>query len=156
MTPSDLVAYLEKQDIRADVIRPEAPTPTVEAAAEAVGSSVDQIIKSVLFLVLERPVLAIASGTRRVDYRKIAAHFEVGRRRVKLADAAAVEKHTGYPVGGVPPIGHPEPIETLIDPAVLEQPVVYGGGGDHRTLIRVAPVDIRRISAATVIPLTRS
>ena len=154
MTPADLAAYIENEGIQAEVVVPEVPTPTVETAADAVGGSVDQIIKSVLFLVADRPVLAIASGTRRIDYRKIADHFGVGRRRVKMADPETVQNVTGYPVGGVPPFGHPEPVDTLIDPGVLDQPAVYGGGGDHRTLIRITPDEIRRITTATVLPLT--
>ena len=154
MTPADLAAYIEKEGIQAVMVAPDIPTPTVETAAVAVGSSVDQIIKSVLFLVQDRPVLAIASGTRRIDYRKIAEHFRVSRRRVKIADPETVEKMTGYPVGGVPPFGHPVPVETIIDPDVLDQPVVYGGGGDHHTLIRIAPDEIRRVTAATILPLT--
>lgn len=154
MTPADLQAFIEAHGIEAEMVVPEMPTPTVETAAEAVGSSVDQIIKSVLFLVREKPVLAIASGTRRIDYRKIADHFQVGRRRVKMADRETVEQISGYPIGGVPPFGHPQPVETLIDLAVLEQPVIYGGGGDHRTLIRLAPDEIRRVTQATLLPLT--
>jgi prolyl-tRNA editing enzyme YbaK/EbsC (Cys-tRNA(Pro) deacylase) len=154
MTPDDLDAFISAHGIEAEFVRPEAPTPTVEAAAEAVGTTPDRIIKSVLFLIRERPVLAIAGGLDPIDQRAIAARFEVGRRQVKLADAAAVERVTGYPVGGVPPFGHPQPVETLIDPDVRAQPVVYGGGGDHQTLIRLSPEEIRRVTGAEVLSLT--
>jgi prolyl-tRNA editing enzyme YbaK/EbsC (Cys-tRNA(Pro) deacylase) len=154
MTPDDLAAFITERGIAADFVRPEAPTPTVEAAAEAVGTVPDGIIKSVLFLIRDRPVLAIAGGLDPINQRAIAARYAVGRRQVKLADAAAVERVTGYPVGGVPPFGHPQPVETLIDLAVLSQPVVYGGGGDHHTLIRLSPEEIRRVTGAEVLPLT--
>ncbi|HUF39690.1 MAG TPA: YbaK/EbsC family protein [Anaerolineales bacterium] len=154
MTSSDLAAFIRENGIRAEIVRPDAPTPTVEAAAAAVGTTPERIIKSVLFLVRDHPVLAIAGGLEPVDERAIAARFEVGRRQVKLAGAADVERVTGYPVGGVPPFGHPQPVSTLIDPAVLAQPVVYGGGGDHKTLIRLSPEEIRRVTGAEIVSLT--
>jgi len=154
MTPDDLAAFIRANGIAAEFVRPDAPTPTVEAAAEAVGTTPDSIIKSVLFLICDRPVLAIAGGLDPIDQRAIASRFEVGRRQVKLAGAADVLRVTGYPVGGVPPFGYPEPVETLLDPGVLAQPVVYGGGGDHHTLIRLSPGEIRRVTGAEVLPLT--
>lgn len=154
MTPADLAAFIAANGIQAEFVTPDAPTPTVEAAAAAVGTTPERIIKSVLFLIRDRPVLAIAGGLDPINDRSIAARYEVGRRQVKLAGAADVLRVTGYPVGGVPPFGYPAPVETLIDPIVLAQPVVYGGGGDHKTLIRLAPDEIRRVTRAEVVPLT--
>lgn len=154
MTPANLAAFIEAQGIRAEFVRPEAPTPTVESAAAAVGTTPERIIKSVLFLVYGKPVLAIAGGLDPIDRRSIAARYAVGRKQVKLAGPEDVLRITGYPVGGVPPFGYPEPVETLIDPAVLAQPEVYGGGGDHHTLIRLAPQEIQRITAAETVELT--
>lgn len=153
MTPSDLKQYLLDHAIEGELIHLEVPTPTVETAAAAVGAEVDQIIKTLLFLVQERPVLAIACGTRPIDSRRIAAHFSVGRRQVKFADAATVETVTGYPAGGVPPFGHPAPIDTLLDPQVLQQPFIFGGGGDDHSLLRTTPAELQRAAQAAIVPI---
>lgn len=156
MTPADLSAFITAHGIAAEFVTPEAPTPTVETAAAAVGTTPDRIIKSVLFLIRDRPVLAIAGGLDYINRRSIAARFGVGQKQVRLAGAGDVERITGYPVGGVPPFGYPAPVETLVDPAVLAQPVVYGGGGDHNTLIRLSPDEIRRVTNAEILPLTEA
>jgi prolyl-tRNA editing enzyme YbaK/EbsC (Cys-tRNA(Pro) deacylase) len=123
-------------------------TPTVSAAAAALGVETSQIIKSLLFLMRERPVLVIASGDRLVDRGILAAKFGVGKKQIKLADAETVLRLTGYPAGGVPPFGHPAPLPTLLDRAVLAWDVVYGGGGDDRTLLRIAPGELARVTDA--------
>ncbi|GEM_PF-110327 len=153
LTPTDLQAFLDSHAIRAEILHLDAPTPTVETAARAVGAQPDQIVKSVLFLVRGEPVLAVACGTARIDRRKLAAHYRVGRKRVKLAAADAVLRITGYPAGAVPPFGHPQPIPTLLDPGVLVHEQVYAGGGAGNALVRLHPADILRVTAAQVLDL---
>ncbi len=154
LTPADLQRYLDAAGIPAEIIHLGVPTPTVEAAAEAVGTSPGQIIKSVLFLVAgETPVLAIAAGTSPIDRRAIARRFGVGRKRVRLADPATVLRITGYPAGAVPPFGHATALDTLVDPAVLDHPLVYGGGGTGSTLLRFNPQALLQASSTAVVPL---
>jgi len=152
-TPADLERFLQKHHIAGKVLILPQPTPTVETAAQAVGVPPERIVKSLLFLVNGQPVLAVACGPARVERRAIAAHFGVGRKRVKLADAATVLRLTGYPVGAVPPFGFPQPIPTLIDPAVLEHPEVYAGGGAENALLRITPQVIQHVTRGEVIPL---
>ena len=77
----------------------------------------------------------------------------MGKKQIKLADAETVLRLTGYPAGGVPPFGHPAPLLTLLDRAVLAWDAVYGGGGDDRTLLRVAPGELARVTGAEWIEL---
>lgn len=149
----DLEAFIARRSIQAEVISLPVRTLTVPEAARAVGTVPERIVKSLLFLVDERPVLAIAGGTARVDRRPIAAHFGVGRKRVKLADAATVQTITGYAVGAVPPFGHHEPLQTLIDPRVLKMPQIYAGGGAEDTLLRISPEEILRVTNAVELDL---
>jgi prolyl-tRNA editing enzyme YbaK/EbsC (Cys-tRNA(Pro) deacylase) len=156
MDDRDLEAFLAMHALDGDVIRLPAHTPTVEAAARAMGTPVERIAKSVLFLVdradgQPHPVLVIASGTYRVDYRLVAGCLGVSRRRVKLADAASVQTFTGYAVGAVPPFGHPSPLPTLIDRRVLAQPEVYAGGGAADALLRITPGEIVRATGAETV-----
>ena len=103
-----------------------------------------------------RPVLVIASGTGKIDRRLLGAHFGVNRRKTIFADAETVLSLTGYPVGAVPPIGHRERLEVLVDPAVLVHAEVYGGGGSDRALMRMDPQDILRHNDAEVVPVQKS
>jgi prolyl-tRNA editing enzyme YbaK/EbsC (Cys-tRNA(Pro) deacylase) len=158
LTPDDLQIYLTEHQIEAELVLLEEPTPTVEAAAKVVRVTPDQIVKSLLFLIQiagteDRPVLVIASGTGRIDRPKLGAHFGVNRRKTHFADADTVLELTGYPVGAVPPLGHKHPLEVLVDPAVLEHKVVYGGGGSDHALLRLDPQEILKHNQASVIPL---
>ena len=152
-TPDDLKAFMLAQQIDGQILQLEVPTPTVPDAARAVGVQVGQIVKSVLFTIDGRGVMTITCGIEPVERRAVAAEYGVGRKRVKLAPPEVVLALTGYPVGTVPPFGHPEPLPTLLDPAVLEHDQVYAGGGAHNALVRLNPRDILAITDAKMIPL---
>ena len=144
----DLESYMQSSNIEAEILHLDAPTPTVEAAAQAVGCQPEQIVKSILFMVNGAPVLAVACGPRRVDARALARRFEVGRKRVKLAYPEQVIEVAGYEVGAMPPFGHREPLRTLLDPAVVSQTEVYAGGGEENALLRISPQAIQRAAQA--------
>ena len=151
-----LTRFITENAIAAEIVPMTVETPTVPAAAAALGVSPAQIIKSLLFLVPDQPVLVIASGETMVDRGALAARFGVGKKQIKLADAETVRRLTGYPAGGVPPFGHPAPLLTLLDHGVLAWDVVYGGGGDDRTLLRIAPGELARVTGAEWIELSGS
>jgi Cys-tRNA(Pro) deacylase len=137
LTPENLEAYLKEHAIEGEVLHLDVPTPTVQTAAEAVGVAPEQIIKTLLFLADEDPVVAIANGPARVEWKILAAYLEIPRRRLHMADPDTVLKLTGYPVGGVPPLGHRQKFRTILDPGVLEHEWVYGGGGTDSVLLRL-------------------
>ncbi len=153
LKPSDLQNFMDQNGIEGEIVFLDEPTPTVEIAAKVVGTRPDQIVKSVLFTVREDRVLAIACGTQLIERRVIASVYGVGRKQVKLANAEIVLETTGYPVGTVPPFGHPQPIRTLIDPLVLDLTECYAGGGAHNALTRLDPQDILKITQAEIIDL---
>jgi prolyl-tRNA editing enzyme YbaK/EbsC (Cys-tRNA(Pro) deacylase) len=131
----------------------DVETPTVPAAAAALGVAPAQIIKSLLFLVRDEPVLVIACGDATVERRVLTARYGVGKKQIKLADAETVLRILGYPVGGVPPFGYPTAVPVLLDRAVQAWDVVYGGGGDDHTLLRIAPEELVRVTKAEWIDL---
>lgn len=153
LTPTDLQAFLRTHTIAGEILLLDVPTPTVETAAQAVGAHPDQIVKSVLFLIDGNPVLAVAYGLGHIERRPIADRYQVGRKRVKLADAETVLQFTGYPAGAVPPFGHPQPLPTLLDPGVLQYEQVYAGGGAGNALVRIHPNEILRVTGAEVVRL---
>jgi len=151
MDASHISAYLRQHNILGEVITLPEHTPTVEAAARAVGTSVERIVKSLLFIADDQPVLVIANGTARVDYKRVADYLNLSRKRVKMADAPTVLAITGFPVGTMPPFGHKSRLRTLIDAGVLAQPEVYAGGGAIDALLRIAPAEIVRVTKAETV-----
>jgi prolyl-tRNA editing enzyme YbaK/EbsC (Cys-tRNA(Pro) deacylase) len=145
---------MDTQAIVGEILFLDVPTPTVETAARAVSALPQQIIKSLLFLVNGQPVLAITCGTGNVDRRAIGVLFGVGRKKVRLASPGEVLEIAGYPVGAMPPFAHLQSLPTLIDQQVLQQPYVYGGGGGESALLRLAPSELLRVTAAQVLDLT--
>jgi prolyl-tRNA editing enzyme YbaK/EbsC (Cys-tRNA(Pro) deacylase) len=148
LTQADLAAFIIRADIAAELVAMLVETPTVPAAAAALGVAPAQIIKSLLFLVRDEPVLVIACGDATVDRRILTERFGVGKKQIKLAGADEVLMILGYPVGGVPPFGHTKAVPVLLDRAVQAWDVVYGGGGDDHTLLRIAPDELARVTNA--------
>jgi prolyl-tRNA editing enzyme YbaK/EbsC (Cys-tRNA(Pro) deacylase) len=153
MDSRSLQDFMDRNHVAGQIIHCPAPTPTVEAAAQVMGVGPDQIVKTLLFLAAGQPVAVIACGTGPVDRRPIAERFGVGRKQVRLADAASVLALTGYPAGTVPPFGHCTEHPTLIDPRVLAQPFIYAGGGEEDALVGLDPAEIARVTGAEVLPL---
>jgi prolyl-tRNA editing enzyme YbaK/EbsC (Cys-tRNA(Pro) deacylase) len=138
------------------IVSPGLPMPTVLLAAAAVGVSVDQIIKTVVFMTPDRrPVIAIANGLRRVDHQLL-AQFS-GEPTVRLATTEFVLEQTGYPAGGVSPIGiRSVNASVIIDQAVTEQVRVFGGAGSEADLIEVSVTDLLRATGGHVRLITRA
>lgn len=155
LSPAHLQAFLDSHHIDAQIVYPGAPTPTVPAAARALGVEEDQIVKSVVFLVEDRPFLVYGCGTRRVDPRKLADRLGVSRKKVRLADADQVLDLTGYPVGTVPPVGLKTPMPAFMDPAIQSHEVVYAGGGGIDALLRIRSAELIRASRAEIAPMLR-
>lgn len=137
-------------------------TRTAAEAADAVGTAVDQIVKTLAFRLVDQPgagpaagrvVLALVGGADRLDEARLAA--VAGAAAAERADADEVRAATGYPIGGVPPFGHPEPLETWVDDALLAHPQVWAAAGTPRHVFAVAPADLVRASGATVAHLRR-
>lgn len=154
LTPADLERFIREHGIAALVVPMHMETPTVPAAAEALGAETAQIIKTLVFVVKEMPLLVIACGDVTVDRRAMADRFGVGKKQIKLADPETVLRVTGYPVGGVPPFGHSTQAPVLLDERIQGWAVVYGGGGDDRTLLRVAPAELARVTQGEWMPLS--
>ncbi len=150
-TPDDLQAYLTAHNIPAEIIHLAAETPTVPAAADALQVSVDQIVKTVIFLIDGRPYAVLASGVRRIDPRKLAQRFGVSRKKVRLVDSETVIALTGYAPGTVPPFDHRQTLTPIMDPAVCAQETVYAGGGGIAAMLRIRSADLLRLTNAELL-----
>jgi prolyl-tRNA editing enzyme YbaK/EbsC (Cys-tRNA(Pro) deacylase) len=136
------------QGIDAQVVRLAGSTRTAPEAAAAVGCDVGAIAKSLLFMADGEPLLVICGGDRRVDPAKVSALAGAGS--VKMASAEEVRLHTGFAIGGVPPIGHVTPIRKLMDERMLRWPVIYAAAGAHDALFPIEPGLLAEKSGATV------
>jgi prolyl-tRNA editing enzyme YbaK/EbsC (Cys-tRNA(Pro) deacylase) len=114
------------------------PTATVAQAAEALGVEPGQIAKSIVFVMDGEPVVVVASGRHRIDTIKVCDALDTAEGRMATADE--VRAATGFPIGGVPPIGHGLPV--VFDEALLDYDVVYAAGGDGNTLFAVSPREL--------------
>jgi len=127
------------------VLEFDAGTRTAAEAAAAIGCEVAEIAKSLIFRAEPsgRAVLVIASGANRVDERKVGAL--VGEKIVR-ADADFVRDKTGFAIGGVPPLGHAEPLLTLIDESLGAFAEIWAAAGAPNAVFRLTPADLVRLT----------
>ena len=125
-------------------------TRTAVEAAQAIGCQVGQIVKSLVFKGKRsgRPVLVAASGPNRVDERKIEALIS---EPLGKADAEFVRQRTGFVIGGVPPVGHSEQLETFIDQDLLQYDEIWAAAGTPHAVFRLTPADLVRITGGRVV-----
>jgi Cys-tRNA(Pro) deacylase len=147
-----VVAAADAQGLAIEVHEFPDGTRTAADAAAAVGVDVGQIVKSLVFLVDGRPVIALVSGPNRLSEDRLAE--AAGGGKVTRADADAVRRATGFPIGGVPPFGHPAPLPTYVDADLLAYDEVWAAAGTPRHVFPIAPRDLTRLAAAVPADLT--
>jgi len=118
-------------------------TRTAAEAAEAIGVEPAQIVKSLIFMIDDRPVIALVSGDKRLDEAKLAA--AAGGLRCRRPGADEVRSATGFPVGGVPPFGHAVAMPAFVEQTLLAHDVVWAAAGTPHVNFAIDP---RRLAAA--------
>lgn len=148
--PSRVQSALTAAGVDARIEEFPSSTRTAQEAATTVGTSVGQIVKSLVFLAGGSPVMALVSGVNRLDPQRLA---ELSGAEIAKANADAVRQATGYAIGGVPPIGFPVPIPTFIDRDLLQYDVVWAAAGTPRHVFPIAPWELVRITGGRVADL---
>lgn len=141
---------LEAAGIESKVVELPQTTRSAQEAAVAIGCEVEQIAKSVVFRRVDTglPVLVLLRGVDRVDTKRLAEHIGSA---VERASPEFVREATGFAIGGVPPLGHETPLETIVDAALLGYDVVWAAAGTPNAVFRADP---RQLAAgATVLPV---
>jgi prolyl-tRNA editing enzyme YbaK/EbsC (Cys-tRNA(Pro) deacylase) len=128
-----------------------ASTATAAEAAKVLGTSVERIVKSLVFMAETKPVLALVSGPSRADVAKLSAL--VGE-PVRRANAAEVRDATGFAIGGVPPVGFPTSLDVFIDRDLLQYDELWAAAGNPHSVFRVEPQQLVRITRGRVVDLT--
>ena len=132
----------------------DVPTSTAGEAAAAIGCPLGAIVKSLCFIVDGHPVLVLVAGDRRVDTKALRRIFGVSKRKVKIADPETVFRLTGFAVGGVPPLGHTQPMQTLVDGSLSRFETVYAAAGTSNTIFAIAYRALVEVTCGEVHDLT--
>jgi len=136
-----------------EVLELPASTRTAVEAANAVGCQLGQIVKSLVFKAKRsgKPVLVLTSGANRVNEKRI--EDLIGEPLGK-ANADFVRESTGFAIGGVPPLGHTQTLETYIDQDLLQYETVWAAAGTPHALFKLNPKDLVRMTGGKVIKVT--
>jgi len=130
------------------VIELEVPVKTAAAAAEAVGCTPEQIVKSLVFRGESgAPVLVVASGANRVSEAKLEA---LRGEKVSMGPPKFVREVTGFAIGGIPPLGHPQPLDTIVDAHLLTLDSLWAAAGHPNSLFELTPDELIRMTKGRV------
>ena len=134
------------------VVELPASTRTAKEAAQAIGTSVEQIVKSLIFKARHsgKAILVVASGANRVNEKRLS---ELVGEPIDKADADFVRQSTGFAVGGVPPLGHAHPLETYIDEDLLHYDDIWAAAGTPHAVFRLTPADLQKMSDGRVVTI---
>ena len=130
--------YLREQGLDIEVLEMDKSTRTAQLAAQAIGTELGSIVKSLVFLADGEPVLVLVAGDRRADPDKLKGLLDA--QRVKIANANQVRQATGFAIGGVPPVAHDHPLLTLIDSGLSRFETVYAAAGSPQTIFPITYV----------------
>src|SRR5699024_4699828 len=126
---------------------------TAKEAAQVIGCEVAEIAKSIIFRLEQsgEPLLVVASGSNRVNEKQIERYLadSLGK-----ADASFVKEKTGYVIGGVPPLGHKQPIQTFIDEDILQYTSVWAAAGHPKAVFRLTPDELVDMTKGQVVSVT--
>jgi Cys-tRNA(Pro) deacylase len=134
LTSTDVQTAIEALGLEIQIMTFDISTATAPQAAEAIGTELGSIVKSLCFIIADQPVIVLAAGDQRIDDRKLGTLYDVGRKKVKIADAETTIGRTGYAPGGVPPIGHRTHLPVLIDQTLARFETVYAAAGSANSI----------------------
>jgi prolyl-tRNA editing enzyme YbaK/EbsC (Cys-tRNA(Pro) deacylase) len=147
-------AFLSAKGFNFEVKELPSSTRTAQEAADSIGCTVSQIAKSLVFREknTDRPILVIASGSNRVDVKKIqkSTGLNLGK-----ADGNFVKEKVGFAIGGVPPAGHNEPLETLLDVDLKAYETIWAAAGTPFAVFQLKPSDLEPLTKGIWIDLSR-
>jgi prolyl-tRNA editing enzyme YbaK/EbsC (Cys-tRNA(Pro) deacylase) len=115
-----------------------ADTSTAASAARAVDAPQGSIVKSLIFLADGVPLLVLVAGDQRADVKRLRANLGLSKRQLRIAQPAEVLQHTGFEVGGVPPVGHTPSLRTLIDRTLGRFDTVWAAAGNAHAVFPIA------------------
>jgi len=152
--PEQVEAALADAALEIEVLQLADSARTAQLAADAIGTPLGTIVKSLVFLADGEPILVLVAGDRRADPQKLKAL--TGARRVMIANADRVRQATGFSIGGVPPVGHRDPLATWIDQSLGRFETVYAAAGHPHAVFGIQFDDLVTVTAGRVADLTKT
>jgi prolyl-tRNA editing enzyme YbaK/EbsC (Cys-tRNA(Pro) deacylase) len=146
-TAVKVAGVLRELGVTGEVRELPEPAPTAATAAAQLGCEVAAIANSLVFSADGAPLLVLTSGAHRVDTARVAAL--IGASTVKRADPEFVRQVTGQPIGGVAPVGHPQPLRTLVDTWLEPYDVVWAAAGHAHTVFPTSFGELVRITGGS-------
>ena len=127
------------------VIEHTESTRTAQEAADRAGCQLGQIVKSLIFRgkTSGKPILVLTSGANRVDEKRISGY---AGEHISRADADFVRAVTGFAIGGVPPIGHVQKMETYLDEDFLQYPTIWAAAGTPNAIFELKTEDLQKMT----------
>ncbi len=141
--------YLKDNHSTAEHLTFPTSCHSVAEAAHAAKTSPEDFIKSIVFVCDGKVVIAIVRGVHRADGKK-AGTYVGGEVQIAKPEVLAL---TGYPIGGVPPVGYEARV--LIDPEVMKREAVFGGGGSDKALLKIATEEVKRLTNAEIVDVKK-
>ncbi len=143
---------LERKGVKAKIVELPGEARTAQQAADALGTKVAQIVKSLIFKTkhTHKPILVLVSGINRVNEKLIEEQVQ---EEIVKADPAFVRKVTGFAIGGVSPIGHAEEIETFIDRDLLAWKDLWAAAGAPHAVFNLVPESLKWLTGGKVIAI---
>jgi len=139
-------AYAAERGVPIEIRRFPASTRTAQDAAREIGVSVGEIVKSLVFVAGDRPLVVLCCGDRRVSEDRL--REVVGATAARRTTADEAKRFTGYAIGGVPPFAHETPCETLIDEDMSRFDKVWAAAGLPDAVFEISVADLRRLANA--------
>jgi prolyl-tRNA editing enzyme YbaK/EbsC (Cys-tRNA(Pro) deacylase) len=145
---------LRERGFTSQVVELPDSTRTAKEAAQAIGCRVEQIVKSLIFKGKQtsKPILVVASGQNRVNEKRLG---ELVGEPIGKADADFVRLHTGFVVGGVPPVGHKEPLTTFIDEDLLQFSEIWAAAGTPFAVFQLTPAELHAMTGGQVVSIKK-
>lgn len=156
LTVADVQAALNAAGLSTTIQLFDNSTATSQMAADNIGCELGQIVKSLAFVVEGQPILVLASGDQRVDDRKIAELYNVGRKKVKIATPEDCIAIYGFAPGGVPPVGHRTVgLPTYIDNSLQRYEQLYAAGGASNAIFPITLTELVDVTSGRVVDIAR-
>jgi prolyl-tRNA editing enzyme YbaK/EbsC (Cys-tRNA(Pro) deacylase) len=149
-TAQKIQDLLNEQGYQITVIEHAESTRTAQEAADRAGCTLGQITKSLIFKGQQtgKPILVLTSGANRVDEKRIT---EYAGEPIGRADADFVRAVTGFAIGGVPPLGHAQEMETYLDEDLLQYETIWAAAGTPNAIFELTPADLQKMTGGKAV-----
>ncbi|MBP6219296.1 MAG: YbaK/EbsC family protein [Oligoflexales bacterium] len=143
---------LDKHGFAFKVIELDDSARTADQAAQALGCGVSQIVKSLIFVTKESktPILVLVSGSNRVNEHRLETILQ---RKISKGDASFVREVTGFAIGGIPPLGHKQQLETYIDEDLFQYEALWAAAGTPHAVFKLKPDDLKILTLGQVVSI---